>query len=178
MSKKEYHKKWCLENEAHLKEYKKLYYEKNKQACIERARKRYLLNKDSIKAYSKKHYQSNKQRHAENAKSWKQRNIAKYKKIHADVQLRRRARIASVNNDNYKRIDVYNRFGGYCIVCDDRINLDIKFPDKSSFTIHHLIPISKGGDNTTKNVAPAHLICNIRVGVKIPIAIKPRVYNV
>lgn len=178
MNRQEYYKKWCLENKARIKKYKRLYYKKNKQASIDRARKRYLLNKEAIKEYSRKHYRDNKDRHSENSKKWKNQNPEKYKKIHADVQLRRRARLASVKNDNYKRVDVYNRFGGYCIVCDDKIDLAVKFPDKNYFTVHHLIPISKGGDNTSKNVAPAHLICNIRVGVKIPIAIKPRVYNV
>jgi len=157
----------------------KRYYERNKLAKRASALLRYHLNKEKTRErrnnYAKKYYQENKGIVIKKNKLWALKNPEKHKKIHADVQLRRRARLSSVANDGYKRMDVFNRFGGVCIVCDELIDLDLRFPSKRSFTIHHLIPISKGGDNTSKNVAPAHFYCNVKVGNKVPIAVKPKV---
>lgn len=159
----------------------KRYYERNKVALRASALLRYHLTKEETKErrikYQKEYYKVNKKKVAERNKLWALKNPEKSKKIHADVQLRRRARIASVANDGYRRSDVFNRFGGICIVCDKVIDSSLVFPNLKSFTIHHLIPISKGGNNTSRNVAPAHYICNIKVGNKVPVAVIPKVYK-
>lgn len=154
---------------------KQSYYSRNKLKVLARVKKRYELKKESIKQYSREYYYKNKDRHRENMKQWKLANPDRAKKLHADVQARRRAKLRAVKSDGYERLYIFHRFAGICIVCDEDINLELLFPHPDSFTIHHLIPISKGGDNTRNNVAPAHFKCNLMVADKMPIAVKPKV---
>jgi len=158
--------------------YHKEYYRKNREAILANVKKRYEEKTDEIKNYAKNYYLENRDKHRQNNINWIKNNPDKSKRIHADVMQRRRARLKGVKSDNYNRLDIYKKYGGFCIICNENIDLAIKHPNKQCFTIHHLMPISVGGDNTESNVAPAHFICNVMAGNKVPIAIKPRVYYV
>lgn len=158
------------------KQYWKEYYLKNREKFITRAKEQYADDPDKKKAYQRLYYKKNKKRIIAKQKLYNDKNYDRVRLAHADVMSRRRARLRLAESDRYKRSEVYNRFGGYCIVCDEIIDKSIKYPSKMSFSIHHIIPISKGGSNMSKNVAPAHLGCNIKVGNKVPIAAIPKVY--
>lgn len=136
----------------------------------------YSRNSQKVKDYQKNYYQKNKKLVLERNKQWRLKNPELYKKIRCVIEARRRARIKAGYGEHYSRQEVYDKFGGFCIVCDKRINLDLKFPDRKAFTIHHLLPLSKGGDDSKRNLTPAHFRCNQKVGDKIPIAAIPKVY--
>jgi hypothetical protein len=55
-----------------------------------------------------------------------------------------------------------------CWICGQWIDMSLKFPDPMSASGDHVIPISRGGDNRTGRIAPAHLQCNMRRGWKPP----------
>lgn len=60
----------------------------------------------------------------------------------------------------YTKQDVINKSGGLCGICGKEIDLTLKRPDMNSFSIDHIVPISKGGSNSLDNVQAAHLLCN------------------
>lgn len=78
----------------------------------------------------------------------------------ADYGNRRRARILANGHEPYSRMDIYDRDGGVCQLCDEPVDLTIPYPELESFTIDHTIPICKGGPDTPENVATAHWGCN------------------
>ncbi len=56
---------------------------------------------------------------------------------------------------------VYELFNWICIVCDQPIDPDLKYPDEMCATLEHVIPLCKReGTHTWRNTAPAHSLCN------------------
>jgi 5-methylcytosine-specific restriction endonuclease McrA len=73
----------------------------------------------------------------------------------------------------YKRMDVVEKYGSLCHLCGKEI--DIQMSRKigqdgwqNSLHIDHVIPLSKGGDDTLNNVRPAHAWCNMKKGATLP----------
>lgn len=62
--------------------------------------------------------------------------------------------------DGYTKQEIIDRDGGRCWICGVPINLEYKHPHPQSFTLDHIVPLDKGGSNTSKNIAAAHKICN------------------
>ena len=60
--------------------------------------------------------------------------------------------------------------GAPCHICGLPINYDLKPPNPWSFTMDHIIPISKGGPTTQENLAAAHRKCNRAKGDKLRIS--------
>lgn len=89
---------------------------------------------------------------------------------HARLALRDRNR-----KKNYKRriqarsglytlAEVAERDGWRCHVCGGKVNPALPGTHKRGATIDHLVPISRGGADTSENVALAHRLCNIKRG--------------
>lgn len=81
----------------------------------------------------------------------------------------RRARLLGVASERYSADDVLALYGTDCHLCGQAIDMDV--PRRIGWEgwelglqIDHLIPLSKGGDNTLKNARPSHGICNLRKG--------------
>lgn len=73
---------------------------------------------------------------------------------------RRRSAKLSVRSEKYTKEDVILKNGGFCHICSEKIDLTIKSPNGLSFSIDHVIPLTKGGNDTLDNVLPAHRACN------------------
>lgn len=131
-----------------------LWKENHTPKAIER-RKRYkksLKGKLAIQRYDKKR-DKNKQRFF--TKRWIKNNpekVAEYKRA-------RRKRLQSVfrnlTPDDWKTI--IEQFDYRCVYCNKTGKL----------TLDHIIPISRGGDHTKDNVAPACVHCNSSKGNKM-----------
>ena len=53
------------------------------------------------------------------------------------------------------------RAGAPCALCNEPIDLNIKYPDPSSFVVDHVLPTSRGGDDHGDHqLRPAHKQCN------------------
>lgn len=59
------------------------------------------------------------------------------------------------------------RDGTECSVCLLPVDLALKRPDPLSPSVDHVVPRSRGGADAPENVALAHLVCNIRKGVRV-----------
>ena len=65
-----------------------------------------------------------------------------------------------VDGDMIDKYDVFEFYNWVCIVCDNIIDKNVRWPDPMSATLEHVIPLGRGGTHTWDNVAPAHLLCN------------------
>lgn len=174
----EYYRQWSINNKDALRSYGKEYYKHHREIIKDRATKRYNDNTPAIRSSRKARYLSNRQKELDRNSLWRINNPEKYHASRADSHNRRRARLKNLPSEKYNRLAIYEKFGGYCLYCDEKIDKSLTFPNLKSFTIHHIIPIAKGGGDIPGNVAPAHFICNMKIGTRVPIAIRPRVLNV
>lgn len=59
-------------------------------------------------------------------------------------------------------VELADRDGTDCSLCEQPINMALKWPDRMAPTRDHVIPWSLGGTNEASNLALAHFVCNIR----------------
>lgn len=64
------------------------------------------------------------------------------------------------------RLDIFERDGWLCQLCDRPINPDLKWPNPDSASIDHIVPLARGGDHAVSNVWSAHLGCNASKGAR------------
>lgn len=69
---------------------------------------------------------------------------------------RRRARLLSVDREPYTLAQIAERDGFRCGICGRKVDMALKFPHPRSPSVDHIIPLSKGGDDTKANVRLAH----------------------
>ncbi len=78
-----------------------------------------------------------------------------------------RAKEWGIEWESINPFDIYFRDGWICQICKGHINKKAKHPHPMSASLDHIVPLSKGGTHTDRNVQCAHLICNISKGAKI-----------
>lgn len=69
----------------------------------------------------------------------------------------------------YNRMQVIEQYGAICHLCQESIDINISRKVgqqgwERSLHIDHVIPLSKGGEDTIRNVRPSHALCNMRKG--------------
>lgn len=96
----------------------------------------------------------------------KKENIQRRMKLKSDL---RRARMHGVEYEPIDREKVFERDEWNCGLCGESIDPELKYPDRMSASVDHVIPVSEGGSHTMGNVHAAHWICNVRRGVR-PVA--------
>lgn len=57
---------------------------------------------------------------------------------------------------------ILDRDGWRCGICTRKINRLARWPHPDSKSVDHIVPLSKGGDDTAANKQAAHLGCNLR----------------
>jgi hypothetical protein len=62
--------------------------------------------------------------------------------------------------------DCWSRDNGKCQICMKKIDLAVRWPNRNSMSVDHIVPLSKGGTDEAANVRAAHLGCNSRRGNK------------
>lgn len=72
---------------------------------------------------------------------------------------RKRSRSGS-KSERWTKAQVVEKSNGICALCGEPIDMTLKNPHRSSFSVDHIIPLSKGGSNLFDNVQAAHLSCN------------------
>jgi 5-methylcytosine-specific restriction endonuclease McrA len=77
---------------------------------------------------------------------------------------RRRAQKAGVYSEKFHHVEVYERDGWICGLCGVPVDQDRRYPDISSASLDHIVPLSYGGPHTRDNTQLAHLGCNLTKG--------------
>ena len=93
------------------------------------------------------------------------RSILKPDKVRESSR-RRRARKLNNGSDPYTELDVIEKYGSDCYICNKPINLFTSRKIGSQgwqngLHIEHYIDIALGGSDTLQNVRPAHALCNL-----------------
>jgi hypothetical protein len=90
----------------------------------------------------------------------KRRKVARYRK-----KTVRRQGIVKPGNIHYD--EVFARDNGVCWLCDEAVDPALPRVSAGGGTIDHVIPISKGGEDTLENCRLAHWSCNNRKSNKL-----------
>ena len=149
-----------------------------KESHREYLNKYYSKNLESIRSNRREKYLKDPEPEKESSRQWKLKNLEtnrmyqrKHKKEnpHLKRESERRRRANRFNNgfEYYKESFVLELYGTICHICG--IDIDLKAPRLSGLEgwemglhIDHVIPLSKGGQDTIENVRPAHGSCNVK----------------
>jgi 5-methylcytosine-specific restriction endonuclease McrA len=157
------------------------YVKKNNEKIRARERAHYRANRDRILGVKREYQKNNKDKIHAKRVEWEKANREtinarkrKYNKENNELvtaikrrsDRKRRSLIAGNGFEKYTENQVLDTYGSNCHICKDPI--DLNAPRQSGrpgwqkgLHIDHIIPISKGGPDTLKNVRPAHGVCNV-----------------
>lgn len=116
-----------------------------------------LAHKKEINALSKAYRLANKKKIAKLKKEYQLKYPEKQRNISRKYRALKRGSNYEPYTDNY----VFERDGWICQICGRKINKRLNWPNPLSKSIDHIIPLSKGGNDSPINVQAAHLRCNL-----------------
>jgi hypothetical protein len=112
-----------------------------------------VSHRQARNASARAYYQAHREEEAVNTRIWA---LAHPDKM-LDYEAHRRALKRQAYVEVISRTAVYARDGGRCHICHKRV-------DPKKWHLDHLIPLSKGGEHSYRNVAVACPKCNISRG--------------
>ncbi len=144
------------------------YYKLHPSASLEAMAQWRKANMDKCRAYSAKWLKANPDKQRERAARCRKAKPEKYREYGAkwckenldkrsNVAAQRRARKCGVNAEKVDRNVVYDRDKGFCHICGVAVFHD-------NWHLDHIVPLSKGGEHSYKNVAVSHPFCNLSKG--------------
>lgn len=149
---------WKRNNKDKVKDSNARYYQK--------------INKDKVKEYSTRYYQKIKdtQHHKEYVEEnrdkknayWREHYRANFE-YYAERDVRKRVKKYGGEYKYFKRMEIYERDGWVCQVCNKKVNKNLKYPAPMCASIDHIIPLVDGGPHTKRNTQLAHLYCNKKI---------------
>jgi hypothetical protein len=89
-------------------------------------------------------------------------SIFVYREQRTDQNHRRSIRERGAFVAPVSRTEIYKRDGWRCGICHRAVDPKLRYPDPTSASIDHIIPIARGGTHEPRNVRLAHWICNVR----------------
>jgi 5-methylcytosine-specific restriction endonuclease McrA len=147
--------------------YDKLRYQEKRDLYIKKAAEWYSKNKESSALISRRWRANNPEKAKEVSTEYAKRNP----EVGASRARRRRARKNSAITEKYTEIQLIEFYGSNCHIC--KTPIDLLAPRKTGkpnweigLHIDHLVPISKGGNDTIENVRPSHGLCNVKRGAR------------
>ena len=125
-------------------------------------------NKEAVTAVRQKYYEKNKEAIAAQKREYQKKNPHKY----TEAMSRRKARKLNNGVEVYTTQEVLDTYGIDCHLCDRPV--DMSAPRRTGYPgwetglqIDHVIPISKGGQDSLANVRPSHGKCNITKSARL-----------
>ena len=73
---------------------------------------------------------------------------------------RQRAEYWGVDYEPYPNRVIFERDNYVCGLCLQVIDSELEYPHPMSASVDHIVPMSRGGDSSPRNVQAAHLECN------------------
>ena len=165
--------KYYREHRKEILDRQKQYYKDNPEKVLEQNKLWKENNPEKIKRQHKKDYIKNKDSYLRRARKWQRENPEKYKEQHKKHSLKffrtekgracrqrtntmRRVRMKKIVNTLTAQewLDILEKYNYKCAYCDT------EFEVENMPTRDHVIPISRGGNNTKENIVPACKSCN------------------
>jgi len=143
-----------IEHREERLSYAAQYVKDNKEMLSKKRRKYYL---DHVEEYAEKHskrYAIKRDEYIDRVKRWRRDNPDKLRSNARAWSHRRRARLvnASGSYSVSKFEELCDRANNCCLCCGK----------KTTLTIDHVIPLSRGGSNDIGNIQPLCLSCNCK----------------
>ena len=117
----------------------------------------YDKNKKQINARIKTYRLAHKKEMANRNKAYRLRNPDKWR----EYWRKRRASKRGVKHEAYATNYIFERDNWVCQICGRKINRKLKYPNPRSGSIDHIVPLSKGGNDSPINIQATHLRCNL-----------------
>lgn len=134
--------------------------EENPERAKENSARWGQRNPELKKQKTREWYENNKERSNENSRLWNEANPDATRRIKREAARRRRARKRGNGVEPYSELDIFERDGWICYLCDEPVDPCAPRRSDAGATIDHIIPISQGGPDSPDNVATAHWLCN------------------
>jgi 5-methylcytosine-specific restriction endonuclease McrA len=132
------------------------YDEKTKDRKNERSKQYRDANPEKHREWCRRYREEHLEEQRKKDRESKAKNKEKYRESHISFSLKRRARKAGAGECETIHLRVLaERDDWICHLCGGTVTT-------KSWSMDHLVPISKGGDHTYANVKLAHKICNTR----------------
>lgn len=100
---------------------------------------------------------------AEAQRRWRQKYPEKVREKSRAYRARKRRALV----ERFSEREIYERDRWRCQICSEFIDSQLEHPNPFSPSIDHRIPLARGGDHSRANCQAAHLICNVRKGVRM-----------
>lgn len=160
-------KRWYQQNIEREREKRREHYRQNKESYIKRAAINSKKDPDKTRLHKKKWNENNR----DYFNKWKLNNKDKIDAWYANnkdkVKMYRHRRRALLNgrpSDNYTKQQIIDLYDGICQLCLGLVDKTVRPNHPNAPSVDHIIPVSKGGDNTFQNIQLAHYGCNSRKG--------------
>lgn len=143
-------------NRDQLRARARVRYARNAEIERARGRARRAANPELFRTRSRAWSRRNRVQITAQQRAWRSANLEKARAKHRQNKHRRRARLWAVIGDGYmgRRDKAFALWGGLCAYCGSDRDL----------SIDHITPLSRGGSNAARNLAPACLRCNSSKG--------------
>ena len=79
---------------------------------------------------------------------------------------KRRAIYAKGEDINH--LEIFDRDGWICFVCNKKIDRHRRFPDLMAATLEHIVALKDGGTHTADNTTCSHAACNFARNGSLP----------
>ena len=140
-------------------------------------KKRYAENKTEYNQRLRDRYAKDpeyRQRRNEWANNWRKKNPEAYHQYLRDYYVENKqayieksqARRALKAGAKVSPVDLADLWTGYCALCGEEMDYDLKYPDPLSKSLDHDTPLSLGGSHSKENLQWTHLSCNISKGAR------------
>lgn len=136
-----HHRNHYIRNRDKILEKQKQHYLENFDRIRQYKREHHIANQDSILEYKRNHYQANR--------SWYDERDARRRALELGAE-------GTFTSEDIKWLFIDQE--GFCAYC----NYDIE----DGYHVDHVIPLSRGGNNSRGNIALACPSCNLRKGTK------------
>jgi len=145
--------------------YKHIWYEAHKQETIAKASLYNATHQEKRRATTQRYRETHREELREASRNRAKANPSRTTEY---ANKRRAIKEASFIEEVDRQI-VTIRDQGICQIgeCGLPVDPNLRWPHPMSISIDHIIPLSKGGEHSYKNVQLSHLTCNWKKGIKV-----------